>query len=178
MTVGRPSAVMAEVAAIHADQPVIEITVRLPIAEIDRLTWHGDGVPPPHALPKAAPPLDAPTPTKLAVFARYLLACRRQRDSLFSAIEFGEPAWDMMLDLYAASVERRQVSVTSLCVAAAVPPTTALRWLSLLTDAGHLVRSRDRDDGRRSYIRLSPAAFQMMEALLTNMRRRAIAALA
>ena len=42
----------------------------------------------------------------------------------------------MLLDLLAARLERERVSVSSLCIAAAVPPTTALRWIRTLTDKG------------------------------------------
>ena len=41
---------------------------------------------------------------------------------------FGDPAWDMLLDLTAARAEHTRVSVTSLCIASAVPPTGAPGW--------------------------------------------------
>src|SRR3546814_18726533 len=68
------------------------------------------------------------------------------------------PAWDMLLDLYAACYERRQVSVSSLCIAAAVPATTALRWIKNMTDAGLLDRSCDPNDARRIFLGISEKA--------------------
>lgn len=79
---------------------------------------------------------------------------RRQREQFFAADLFADPAWDMLLDLYAAHYEGRGVSVTSLCIAAAVPPTTALRWIKALTDLGLFERSNDPRDGRRVYVNI------------------------
>ncbi len=89
---------------------------------------------------------------------RTMLRLRRQRDRLFGGDLFADPAWDMMLDLLAARIERLKVAVSSLCIAAAVPPTTALRWIRTLTDLGIFVRVADPTDGRRVFIDLSEAA--------------------
>jgi DNA-binding MarR family transcriptional regulator len=45
--------------------------------------------------------------------------------------------------------------VSSLCIAAEVPPTTALRWIKSLTDRGLFVRRPDPRDARRVFIELS-----------------------
>ena len=45
--------------------------------------------------------------------------------------------------------------MSSLCIAAAVPPTTALRWIRQLTERGLLMRQADPEDGRRIFIALS-----------------------
>ena len=86
---------------------------------------------------------------------RALLRVRRLRDHLVAPDLFADPAWDIMLDLLAARLENSQVSVSSLCIAAAVPPTTALRWIRHLTDRGLLDRHADPKDGRRIFIALS-----------------------
>ncbi|MBB6123202.1 winged helix DNA-binding protein [Sphingobium subterraneum] len=97
---------------------------------------------------------NAPEPID-AQQVRALLRARRLRDHIFSSELFADPAWDIMLDLMAAQLEGTQVSVSSLCIAAAVPPTTALRWIRQLTDRGLLVRQADPGDGRRVFITLS-----------------------
>jgi DNA-binding MarR family transcriptional regulator len=86
---------------------------------------------------------------------RSVLRARRLRDHIFAPDLFADPAWDIMLDLMAAHLEGTLVSVSSLCIAAAVPPTTALRWIRQLTDRGLLCRQADPDDGRRIFITLS-----------------------
>jgi hypothetical protein len=89
---------------------------------------------------------------------RDLIRARRLRDQFMPADLFADPAWDMMLDLMAARLAGEQVSVSSLCIAAAVPPTTALRWIRQLTDRGMLERQADPTDGRRVFIALSDGA--------------------
>ena len=86
---------------------------------------------------------------------RAVLRARRLRDGIFPADLFADPAWDILLDLMAARLENVRVSVSSLCIAAAVPPTTALRWIRQLTERGLLERQADPDDGRRIFIALS-----------------------
>lgn len=90
-----------------------------------------------------------------ARFVREHIRQRRLRDELFVAEDFADPVWDMMLDLYAAAYEGQPVAVSSLCIAAAVPATTALRWIKTLTARGWFLRDRDTSDGRRVYIHLS-----------------------
>lgn len=80
---------------------------------------------------------------------------RRLRDRYFDGDLFADPAWDILLDLTAGRAEHRRVSVTSLCIAAAVPTTTALRWIAQMTEVGILVREQDPDDKRRAFIALA-----------------------
>lgn len=100
---------------------------------------------------------------------RGIIRLRRLRDRYFDGQLFADPAWDMLLDLMAARLERVQVAVSSLCIAAAVPSTTALRWIKLMTESGLFERVSDPADGRRVFIRLSEGAAQSMTRLLTAM---------
>jgi hypothetical protein len=101
-----------------------------------------------------------------AVLIRRMLRLRRDRDRYFPAEIFADPAWDMLLDLTAAQLEGKLVPVSSLCIAAAVPTTTALRWVRSLTEAGLLERQVDPSDARRSHIRLSDDTSAAMLAYL------------
>lgn len=98
---------------------------------------------------------------------RAIIRLRRMRDRFFRSDLFADPAWDMLLDLMAARLERIQVAVSSLCIAAAVPPTTALRWIKTMTENGILVRVADPEDGRRVFIELSDGAASGMAAYLS-----------
>lgn len=93
---------------------------------------------------------------------RAVQAARRRRDALFTPDLFADPAWDMLLELYAIHLEQKRVSVSSLCIAAYVPATTALRWVAKLEEEGLAVRSEDTTDGRRSWIELSPEGIERM----------------
>lgn len=96
------------------------------------------------------------SPTRIsAQQVRAVLRARRLRDQILSPDLFADPAWDILLDLMASYLEGAKVSVSSLCIAAAVPPTTALRWIRQLTDSGLLERHADPADGRRIFIALS-----------------------
>ncbi|HEY7806318.1 MAG TPA: MarR family transcriptional regulator [Croceibacterium sp.] len=98
------------------------------------------------------PPLPDPR------LVRAIIRQRQMRARFFDAALFADPAWDMLLDLTAARAEHNRVSVTSLCIASGVPPTTALRWIGQMTFAGLLERVEDETDRRRAFIALSDAA--------------------
>jgi hypothetical protein len=93
---------------------------------------------------------------------RAVIRARRLRDQYLGSDLFADPAWDMMLDLTAARLEGRAVAVSSLCIAAAVPATTALRWIKQLTDTGFFRRVADPYDGRRIFIELTDETARRM----------------
>ncbi|OCC24993.1 hypothetical protein MB02_06025 [Croceicoccus estronivorus] len=93
---------------------------------------------------------------------RQVIRQRQLRARFFDAGLFADPAWDILLDLTAAQGEGKRVSVTSLCIAANVPPTTGLRWISQMTDAGLLERVEDETDRRRAFIVLSERSASAM----------------
>jgi len=95
-------------------------------------------------------------------FLRRIIRQRQLRSRYFGGELFADPAWDILLDLAAARAENAQVSVTSLCIASGVPPTTALRWIGQMTEAGLLERVKDQSDRRRVFIALSDRAAQAM----------------
>lgn len=101
---------------------------------------------------------------------RQIIANRQARARFFDPELFGDPAWDMLLDLTAAHGEGAQVSVTSLCIAAAVPATTALRWLTQMVESGIFVRVPDPVDKRRAFIALSDKALGAMSGYFTSLR--------
>jgi hypothetical protein len=96
--------------------------------------------------------------------ARKTYSLRRKRAMIFGNPElFGEPAWDILLDLYIAYAEGKSVSVSSACIGSAAPPTTGLRWLGVLADEGLVLRENDPEDNRRVLVRLSPRGISAME---------------
>jgi len=93
---------------------------------------------------------------------RRIIQQRQLRARFFDGDLFADPAWDMLLDLTAARVEHVRVSVTSLCIASGVPPTTALRWITQMNDAGLFERVEDETDRRRAFIQLTDRAVEAM----------------
>lgn len=102
-------------------------------------------------IPGDAPPLEIEA-------VRQVIRARRLRSRFFDPELFADPAWDMLLDLLQAEIAQHRVPVSSLCIAAAVPATTALRWIKAMTDAGLFERRADPHDGRRIFVELAPAA--------------------
>ncbi|MBK6800696.1 winged helix DNA-binding protein [Novosphingobium sp.] len=104
----------------------------------------------------ARPPLPDPR------LVRRIIRQRQLRARFFDGDLFADPAWDMLLDLTAARAEHTRVSVTSLCIASGVPPTTALRWIGQMTESGLLMRVEDETDRRRAFITLTDKAADAM----------------
>ncbi|MEP6982450.1 MAG: MarR family winged helix-turn-helix transcriptional regulator [Sphingomicrobium sp.] len=101
------------------------------------------------------PPLSAET-------VRAVIRARRLRARYFREQMFADPAWDMLLDLLQAEIAQLRVPVSSLCIAAAVPTTTALRWLKTMVSQGIFIRRADPHDGRRVFVELAPWASQAL----------------
>ena len=93
---------------------------------------------------------------------RAVIRARRLRARFFSEDLFADPAWDMLLDLLQAEISQLRVPVSSLCIAAAVPATTALRWLKAMVARGLFVRRADPHDGRRVFVELAPDTSRAM----------------
>ena len=104
----------------------------------------------------------ADAPTLSADVVRNVIRARRLRARFFSEELFADPAWDMLLDLLQAEIAQLRVPVSSLCIAAAVPATTALRWLKTLVSQGLFVRRADPHDGRRVFVELAPDTSQAL----------------
>jgi DNA-binding MarR family transcriptional regulator len=117
----------------------------------------------------------APLPLDLAAFARHLYKERRARDEMLGGDLFGDPMWDLMLELYAAAGEGEKVSVSSACAASGAPASSAIRYIKAMTKRGLLVRDDCPTDARRVYVRLSNHGRQVMTDLLNRMARDRLA---
>jgi DNA-binding transcriptional ArsR family regulator len=89
---------------------------------------------------------------------------RRLRNEYISDRLFGEPGWDILLDLFIAKLSGLKISITSVCIASQVPPTTALRWLSVLEEEGLICKTIDAKDRRRNWVELTEAGKGSMTA--------------
>lgn len=110
-----------------------------------------------------------------AADVRKAIRARRLRNRPFPDVLFEDPAWDMLLDLYAAHLERAQVSVSSLCIASAVAPSTALRWIGRMTEDGLFVREPDPFDRRRAFMALSETALDRMNRYFATLAQNGLA---
>lgn len=117
-----------------------------------------------HALQQIRVRIGASEAASVANWADVQYRQRRRRNAIFAddADLFGEPAWDILLDLLTAQKDGRAISISSACIAADVPPTTALRQLSRLQLRGLIERQSDTLDRRRHYLRLTDSALSKL----------------
>ncbi len=113
------------------------------------------------------PPLPDPR------LVRRIIRQRHLRERFFDRELFADPAWDILLDLTAARAEHARVSVTSACIASGVPPTTALRWIGQMIEAGLLERVQDDVDRRRAFVALTDRAADAMARYFAELGRSA-----
>lgn len=98
---------------------------------------------------------------------------RRKRDEAFPGKLFGDPSWDILLQLYAAQLDSLRISITRLTKLCGVPATTVLRRLGTLEDRHLITRATDPFDARRVYVALSTAGIEAMERCFTASGLRA-----
>ena len=116
----------------------------------------------------------AEVPAASGETVRNVIRARRLRARYFDEELFADPAWDMLLDLLQAEIAQHRVPVSSLCIAAAVPATTALRWIKTMTDNGLVRRRADPHDGRRVFIELAPEASLAMRRYFAEVGAHAV----
>jgi hypothetical protein len=102
-----------------------------------------------------------------------LYRSRRLRDRCFPQPEllFGEPAWDMLLDLHSAHEGGRIVSTTSACLAGGGPSTTARRWLELLERMALVERQANPHDRRAQIVSPTSQTLACMAEYLHRLAR-------
>nr|WP_047167910.1 response regulator [Sphingomonas sp. Y57] len=106
-----------------------------------------------------------------AEFVRDLLRKEAKRRALLDGRLFGDCTWSVLLDLLAAKLDGREVSVSSACIASGAPTTTALRLINRLVGENILERLPDAQDRRRDFLRLSPDVEASLLAYLADLRK-------
>lgn len=100
--------------------------------------------------------------------ATRLYRFRRRRDGLFGPI-FGEPAWDLMLDLFIMEARGTRVPVSSACIASGASHSTALRLIETLVRRELVLRERDATDKRRTYLKLTDEGLHKMAVAMEQL---------
>jgi hypothetical protein len=89
---------------------------------------------------------------------------REQRSTLFGADLFADPAWDLLLILFAFADRANSLKVRQLQEMAKVPLTTAIRWLAVLDHRGLVWRETDTNDRRVTNVGLTQKGTERMLA--------------
>jgi DNA-binding MarR family transcriptional regulator len=100
--------------------------------------------------------------------ARQILQARQRRAEWFGKAIFGEPAWEMLLLLYATTGARRQTA-SRLADLAPASKATALRWLDYLVDHDLVERQAHPTDKRVTFVELTGKGREMLEGYLVEM---------
>lgn len=95
-----------------------------------------------------------------ALARRYLQA--RERRKLAGTDLFGDPIWEVLLDLVAAEFEGRRISVKSACHGSGAPCSTALGYVGKLQEAGLIYRIGDKTDRRRTFVKPTDAGISLV----------------
>ena len=104
----------------------------------------------------------APSRVALVEAARGLLSRRRRRALLFGKAMFREPAWEMLISLYAQQDEQ-QFTIASLTSHSGAPATTALRWIDYLEKRRLVRREAHPTDARAVYVELTDEAQRSLD---------------
>jgi hypothetical protein len=92
---------------------------------------------------------------RLAQVATSMRAVARRRTRHLSGEWFGEPAWEMLLELFIQFAGGARVSTKSLAIASGAPDTTALRIMDRLEAAALITRSPSQMDKRVTLVSLT-----------------------
>lgn len=146
----------------------LDLPVRLTDAEVAKLSATASGLAHPHTKP--ASPFQSPGArvAKALERAATLIELRKHREREFGADLFGEPAWDILLDLFIQRVDGRRTSATSASIASRSPTTTALRYIAILEKKGLVTKRVAEHDLRVHYVELSDDGYRRMLDLLSD----------
>ncbi|WP_285712884.1 MarR family winged helix-turn-helix transcriptional regulator [Erythrobacter oryzae] len=127
--------------------------------------------------PFAAAPKPAPGQTVGVAFVEAVMRSRQRRSSFLEGDLLFDPAWAMLLDIYCATLRGKRLAVTAVLIGSGVPDTTALRYLKVLEERGHVVRVPDETDRRRSFVKIAQPTFEGMTAYFAALESDTIAIL-
>ena len=98
-------------------------------------------------------------------FFTSLLELRRMRERHFGTELFGEPAWDVMLQLMIARIDDKELKLSELVGNPASPPVMTHHYVGELIEARLVDRFENADDSNDFYLALSSEAARRMAEL-------------
>ncbi|TSB05309.1 hypothetical protein [Sphingorhabdus contaminans] len=99
----------------------------------------------------------------LTVFVSRYMENRNLRNKMISQDLFSDPCWDILMDVFSARLNDKNISVSAVATAGNMPHTTGLRYIDTLEKIGYIYRERDDWDGRRIFVKMSDDTFRMMK---------------
>lgn len=117
-------------------------------------------------LPISPKPEPTSAATVTAGHVLEILQLRRSRSRTLGENLFSDPAWDILLELYAAKLDQRSLTLSELAPAIATPTSTTARWVALLKDRGLIESEMDSTRPIQVSLRLTEEGLSRMERLL------------
>ena len=148
----------------HRDRPSAEPHQRIELSPTDR----DDAL---RLLTLIAGRTDADTAVRdfeSVAIARALLEDRRRRTRVFNPGMFGEPAWDLLLNLYVMDRTAPRLTIGQLIQLAGTAQTTSLRWLEYLEDQKLITREQHPTDARTAFVALTDKAREALASYLSQ----------
>ncbi|WP_137897478.1 hypothetical protein [Sphingomonas sp. 2SG] len=93
-----------------------------------------------------------------------MLEFRRARETVFPKEIFGEPGWDLLIELFIADAKGRRLTGSDVSARNNIAPSTLSRWLIHLSKSGYIVGdgTGDLDDA----LVLSPLGLAHFEIII------------
>jgi DNA-binding MarR family transcriptional regulator len=107
-------------------------------------------------------------PRLLRAMAMAIYGSRITRADEFGADLFVDPAWDILSVLYLHTPEGGDMGIEDVCIELGMPLATALRWLSVLAERGHVAQRRDGPNAERVMVRLTESSEAAMRRVLSR----------
>lgn len=82
---------------------------------------------------------------------------------------FANPAWDMLLDLYRATLLGNEIAISSLALASNVPATTARRCIAAMVSDQLVSYRPDPADRRRVYVAITAAGVEALNQVFDDL---------
>lgn len=101
-----------------------------------------------------------------ASVAATVLALRRARNQVLPSDLFGEPAWDVLLELFVADAQGARLTVDEVSQRSSTHPSIMVRWLRVLTAHGLIMG--DGDGNMEHELVLSPLGLTSVEAIMAR----------
>ncbi|RYE95541.1 MAG: hypothetical protein EOO77_42675 [Oxalobacteraceae bacterium] len=104
---------------------------------------------------------------RAAALASHMMEFRRARHDVFPSELFGEPGWDLLIELFIADARGHRLTGRDVSVRNSIAPTTLSRWLMHLSKMGYIV-----GDGRGNLdddLVLSPVGLDRFEIIIERL---------
>jgi DNA-binding MarR family transcriptional regulator len=100
--------------------------------------------------------------SELLGYTKKYIENRALRQKMIHPGIFSDPSWDILVELFYARLTGRIEYASSISTAGGTSPTTGLRHVSTLEEMGFLTKERQPGDKRRTVVKISDSAFELV----------------